>query len=72
MIRRVYSRTQHLNVANRWIEVMQVQTDALVTLSCNCHQLETPLAKLLGGIPQIKLYLLTEQDGIESYLVTFK
>ena len=36
------------------------------------HKTDLPTAKLLGGIPQVKLMQLTEQDDIEAYLVTFE
>ena len=52
---------------------MQAQTDALMTLVRNSQpSAESTPAKLSGGVPQVKLVPLTEQDDIEAYLVTFE
>ena len=43
-----------------------------MALACDSHKAESPTAKLLTGVPQVKLVELTDQDDIEAYLVTFK
>ena len=51
--------------ADKRIQEMQTQTDALMTLVRNSQpSTESTPAKLLGGVPQVKLVPLTEQDDI--------
>ena len=50
------------------IQDMQTQMEALMKLVSESHKAKTPL----GNGPQVKLVPLTEQDDIESYLVTFE
>ena len=54
--------------AERRIQDMQAQMEALVKLVGDSHKARAPL----GSVPQVKLVPLTEQDDIESYLVTFE
>ena len=55
------------------IREMQAQTDRLMRLVHDSRPSTEPTpAKLLRGIPQVKLVPLTEQDDIEAYLVTFE
>ena len=63
--------------ADRRIEAMQAQTDALMALVRDSqrpgHGSGPPApARPFGGVPQVKLVPLTEQDNIEAYLVTFE
>ena len=58
--------------AEKRIEAMQAQTEALMSLVRDSHKTDSPTAKLLGGVPQVKLVQLTEQDDIEAYLMTFE
>ena len=59
--------------AEKRIEAMQAQTEALMTLVRDSHKAEPPTTKMLVGVPpQVKLVQLTEQDDIEAYLVTFE
>ena len=36
------------------------------------HKTAPPTAMLIGGVPQVKLVQLMEQDDIEAYLMTFE
>ena len=63
--------------ADRRIEAMKAQTDALMALVRDSqrprHGSGPPApARPFGGVPQVKLVPLTEQDDIEAYLVTFE
>ena len=58
--------------AEKHIEAMQAQTEALMTLVRDSHKAEPPATKILARVPQVKLVQLTEQDDIEAYLVTFE
>ena len=58
--------------AEKRIEAMQAQTEALMTLVRDSHKAEPPTTKMLAGVTQVKLVRLTEQDDIEAYLVTFE
>ena len=54
--------------AEKRIQDMQAQMEVLMKLVSDSHKAKTPL----GNVPQVKLVPLTEQDDIESYLVTFE
>lgn len=54
--------------AEKRIQDMQAQMEVLMKLVSDSHKVETPL----GNVPPVKLVPLTEQDDIESYLVTFE
>ena len=55
------------------IQEMQAQRDRLMMLVHDSRPSTEPTpAKLLRGVPQVKLVPLTEQDDIEAYLVTFE
>ena len=59
--------------ADNRIQEMQAQTDRLMTLVHDSRPSTEPTpAKLLRGVPQVKLVPLIEQDDIEAYLVTFE
>ena len=58
--------------AEKHIEAMQAQTEALMTLVQDSHKAEPPTTMILAGVSQMKLIQLTEQDNIEAYLVTFE
>ena len=54
--------------AEKRIQDMQTQMDVLMKLVSDSHKSKGPL----GNVPPVKLVPLTEQDDIESYLVTFE
>ena len=58
--------------AEKRIQEMQKQMDTLMKLVSDSHKPKAPGTGPLGNVPQVKLVALTEQDDIESYLVTFE